>query len=179
MKSRMDMLNKLQEDRRELAQKRQDGYYWILFNNRMFDINKPNNWQPASWDAATLSWAIIGSRQDIPYYEPCIVAVNEERQPNNNEPQDIIEQYLGVLSPDNDQKEKEAFLLIASTSAALANGVIHMHQGKELTTEREIIDLMTEGCTIFLDETNTAENTTVENELKRFAATRVPNATQH
>jgi hypothetical protein len=75
----MDKLLLLRREREMAAIARESGYYWILFNWKMFDANRDNEWQPAGWDAEHQTWVVIGSRQIVPFYEPCIVEVDEKR----------------------------------------------------------------------------------------------------
>lgn len=58
---------------------RASGYYWVLFNWPLFDPTRAPEWQPASWDDVTSTWVVIGSRQEVPPEEPCILAVDERR----------------------------------------------------------------------------------------------------
>lgn len=58
---------------------RVSGYYWVLFNWALFDPTRAPEWQPASWDDVTSTWVVIGSRQEVPPEEPCILAVDERR----------------------------------------------------------------------------------------------------
>lgn len=60
----------------------------------------------------------------------------------------------------------KALLVIASVRAALKNQCRHFDKdGRELKTGKEIIDALTNGRFVRIDETDRKENTTTEKEL--------------
>lgn len=74
----MEKIQELVEDRRFSASKRKTAYYWVLFNWPMFVNKRDAEWQPASWDENRQSWVIIGSNQEIEFWQPCIIQVDEK-----------------------------------------------------------------------------------------------------
>ena len=52
-----------QVERRDEANKREQGYYWVIFPYAWHGVRKPEHWEVASWDAEKKMWALIGSGQ--------------------------------------------------------------------------------------------------------------------
>lgn len=79
MSDENSLLEKLTQERTEVANNRKMGYYWVLFDYSLFPTNlrREPSWEPASWDSDYRTWACIGSGQIIPFYEPCIKEVDE------------------------------------------------------------------------------------------------------